>query len=209
MDQDTGGSNNTARVFHQAAGSLSAESLEVRWRTESAGRHWRTASSCGGSLDVHRESFPAFEDRDSSLDASLEAYRLGLGYSWPRTELMLTATYDREHLPFVSLAVLGTETVAFDAGSIRTRSSRRSSGTWPFGTPSRRRSGRGCRSVAWGDETVRLTDSAGVLPDRTLDVARRARWAAASRVPWFPEPTLFIGADFSIGAPQPAAPGFE
>ncbi len=29
---------------------------------------------------------------------------------------MVTATYDREHLPFVSLAVLGTETVAFDTG---------------------------------------------------------------------------------------------
>ena len=34
----------------------------------------------------------------------------------PGRSCWLTATYDRQHLPFVSLAVLGTETVAFDSG---------------------------------------------------------------------------------------------
>ena len=44
---------------------------------------------------------------------------------------MLTATYDRQHLPFVALAVLGTETVAFDSGWDPDSDVSRSSGTWP------------------------------------------------------------------------------
>ena len=47
-----------------------------------------------GSLDVHRESLPDFHDRDASLDASLEAFRLGAGYSWPRTDVMLSAGFE-------------------------------------------------------------------------------------------------------------------
>jgi hypothetical protein len=199
-----GGSNNTARVFHRASGALLGGELEVRWRSGgwTALAHGERMS---GSLDVHRESFPAFQDRDSSLDASLEAYRLGIGYSWPRAELMLSATYDRQHLPFVALAVLGTETVAFDAGLDPDSIVKQV--FWDLAvryavTPAIR--ARVGIRLAWGDETVRLTDSAGVLPDRTLDVARRGTFGGGISGPLgFPEPTLFIGADFSIGAPRP------
>ncbi len=198
------GSNNTARVFHRASGSLLGGELEVRWRSGgwTALVHGERVS---GSLDVHRESFPAFEDRDASLDASLEAYRLGVGYSWPRTELMLTATYDRQHLPFVALAVLGTETVAFDSGFDPDSIVKQV--FWDLGvryavTPAIR--ARVSIRMAWGDETVRLTDSAGILPGRTLEVARRGTFGGGLSGPLGqPEPTLFIGADFSIGVPAP------
>ena len=197
-----GGSNNTARVFHKASGALLGGELEVRWRKGgwTALAHGERMS---GSLDVHRESFPVFQDRDASLDASLEAYRLGVGYSWPRTELMLTATYDRQHLPFVALAVLGTETVAFDSGwdpdSIVKQLFWDLAARYAVTPAIRARVG---IRLAWGDETVRLTDSAGVLPERTLEVARRGVFGGGLSGPLRqPELALFIGADFSIGAP--------
>ena len=199
-----GGSNNTARVFQRGSGALLGGELEVRWRSGgwTALAHGERVS---GSLDVHRESFPAFQDRDASLGASLEAYRLGVGYSWPRTELMLTATYDRQHLPFVALAVLGTETVAFDSGFDPDSIVKQVFWDLNFRyavTPAIR--ARVSIRMAWGDETVRLTDSAGVLPDRTLEVARRGTFGGGLSGPLGrPEPTLFIGADFSIGAPAP------
>lgn len=198
------GSNNTARVFHRASGALLGGELEVRWHLGgwTALAHGERMS---GSLDVHRESFPAFDDRDASLDASLEAYRLGVGYSWPRTDLMLTATYDRQHLPFVALSVLGTETVAFDSGFDPDSIVKQVFWDLAFRyavTPAIR--ARVSIRMAWGDETVRLTDSAGVLPGRTLDVARRGIFGGGLSGPLgAPEPTLFIGADFSVGAAAP------
>lgn len=199
-----GGSNNTARVFQRATGSLFGGELEVRWRS-GAWTALAHAERVSGSLDVHRESFPAFVDRDASLDASLEAYRLGIGYSWPRTELMLTATYDRQHLPIVALAVLGTETVAFDAGFDPDSIVKQVFWDLAFRyavTPAIR--ARVSVRMAWGDETVRLTDSAGVLPARTLDVARRGTWGGGISGPLgYPEPMLYIGADFSIGGAAP------
>ena len=49
-----------------------------------------------------------------------------------------------------------------------------------------------------------LTDSAGVLPTQTLDVLRRGIFGGSLSDPLgSPEFTFFIGADFSIGAPQP------
>ena len=58
--------------------------------------------------------------------------------------------------------------------------------------------------LAWGDETVTLTDSAGTLPTQTLDVLRRGIFGGSLSDPLgSPEFTFFIGADFSIGAPKP------
>ncbi len=55
----------------------------------------------------------------------------------------------------------------------------------------------------YGSETVALTDSAGVLPSRTLDVARRGIFGGSfSDKVGSPEPTLYVGANFAIGAPR-------
>jgi hypothetical protein len=192
--------NATANSFHRASGALLGAEAEVRWRPDPwmALLHGERVS---GSLDVHRESLPDFHDRDASLDASLEAFRLGVGYSWPRTDVMLSATYDREHLPFVALALLGTETTAFDGGFDPDAINKEVFWDLAF----RYAIAPGIRlrvsvRMAWGNEKVRLTDSAGVLPERTLDVARRGIFGGSLSDPLgSPEPTLLLGADFSIG----------
>jgi hypothetical protein len=198
------GYNSAAGSFQSASGSLFGADAEVRWRRVG----WTLllhGEGMWGSLDVHRESAPGFLDRDAFLPASFEAVRLGVGYSWPRTELFLTTTYDRQHLPFVSIAVLGTETVAFDRGydpdSINDE--------FYFDLAFRYEITPAIRLLiavvlAWGAETVTLRDSAGALPDLVLDVNRRGVFGGGlSGSLGAPEAALFIGADFAIGAPSP------
>ena len=198
------GYNSAAGSFQNASGPLYGGDAEVRWRRAGwtlllhGERMW-------GNLDVHRESAPDFVDRDASLPASFEAVRLGAGYSWPRTDLFLTTTYDRQHLPFVSLAVLGTETVAFDRGyepdSVNDEFSFDLAFRYAITPAIRLRIG---VVLAWGAETVTLRDSAGALPDLVLDVKRRGVFGGGlSGSLGAPETALFIGADFAIGAPSP------
>jgi hypothetical protein len=197
------GFNATADSFHHASGNLLGWQAEVRWEQNgwTALLHGERMS---GRLDVHRESFPAFEDRDVRLPGSLQAFRLGVGHSWPRMELLLSATYDRQHLPFVALAVLGSETLAFDSGFDPDSVTKQFFYDLAFRyalTPAIRV--RVSVRMSWGSETVTLTDSAGVLPPRTLDVLRRGIFGGALSDPLgSPEPTLFLGADFAIGTPR-------
>ncbi len=195
--------NSTANAFHQASGAFLGWEAEARWRSGpwSALLHGERMS---GSLDVHRESAPIFADRDASLPASLEALRFGLGYTWPRSELFVSATYDRQHLPFVSLAVLGTETVAFDSGFDPDSLNKQVFGDVAFRyafSPAIR--ARVSVRMGWGHETVTLTDSAGVLPTQTLKVLRRGIFGGSlSNQFGSPEVTFFVGADFAIGTPR-------
>ena len=58
-------------------------------------------------------------------------------------------------------------------------------------------------AMGWGSETVSLTDFTGVLPPLSLDVHRRGVFGGGlSGSLGAPEAALFIGADFSIGAPS-------
>jgi len=198
------GYNSAAGSFQKASGSLYGADAEVRWRC--AG--W-TLSLHGegmwGNLDVHRESAPDFVDRDRTLPASFEAVRLGVGYSWPRTELFLTSTYDRQHLPFVSIAILGTEAVAFDRGydadSLNDQFYFDLAFRYAISPAIRLRIG---VVMGWGEETVTLRDSASALPDLALDVHRRGVFGGGlSSSLGAPETALFIGADFAIGSPSP------
>jgi hypothetical protein len=198
------GFNATAQSFQDGSGPIFGGEAEVRWRPAP----WTFAlhgQFMSGSIDVHRESFPVFEDRDAELSATLAAARVSAGYSWARSDLMLSATYDREKLPFVALAVLGTETVAFDEGF--DPASDNEELFWDlvfryaFSPAIRARVG---ARLAWGNETVTLTDSAGVLPTQTLDVLRRGIFGGSLSDPLgSPEFTFYIGADFAIGAPEP------
>jgi len=198
------GYNATAQSFQDASGQMFGAQAEARWRPGP----WTFVLSgeyASGSLDVHRESFPDFEDRDSELSATLAAARLSAGYSWTRSDLWLSATYDREKLPFVSLAVLGTETVAFDEGFDPASDNEELffdlAFRYAFSPAIRARVG---ARLAWGDETVTLTDSAGILPTQTLDVLRRGIFGGSLSDPLgSPEFTFYIGADFAIGAPKP------
>jgi len=198
------GYNSTEGSFQNASGTLYGGEAEARWRSGG----WTAlihGEGMWGNLDVHRESAPVFADRNASLPASFEAVRLGAGYSWPRTDLFLTATYDRQALPFVSLAVLGTETVAFNQGydpnSINEELYLNLAFRYAVAPAVRLRVAVG---LGWGSETVGLTDFAGTLPPLSLDVHRRGVFGGGlSGSLGAPEAALFIGADFSIGAPAP------
>ena len=198
------GYNATAQSFHDASGNLFGGEAELRWKCAP----WTLVlhgEYIAGNLDVHRESFPNFFDRDSEEKATLQAYRLAAGYSWTRSDLWLSATYDRQELPFVSLAVLGTEVEAFDSGFNPFSDNEEMffdlAFRYAFTPAIRARVG---TRLAWGDETVTLTDSAGTLPTQILDVRRRGIFGGSLSDPLgSPEFTFFIGADFSIGAPAP------
>jgi hypothetical protein len=198
------GYNATAQSFQDGSGPIFGGEAEVRWKPGP----WTLllhGEYMSGDLDVHRESFPVFEDRDAQLKATLQAYRLSAGYSWTRSDLMLSATYDRQQLPFVSLAVLGTETVAFDEGYDPASDNEEFFWDLVFRyafTPAIR--ARVGARLAWGDETVTLTDFEGVRPTQTLDVLRRGIFGGSLSDPLgSPEFAFFIGADFAIGAPKP------
>jgi hypothetical protein len=194
------GYNATAGAFINSSGGIFGGGIEGRFRkggwTALLDAEWMS-----GAIDVHEESFPAFQPRDSSQDATLEALRVGVGYSWARTDLFFTATFDRERLPFVALAVLGTETVAFDAGYHPDSNNREFFGDltvrYAFTPAIRARVG---LRLAKGEETVNLTDALGDRPPRTLDVDRGGRFGGGLSG-WLgsPELTLFLGADFAIG----------
>jgi hypothetical protein len=198
------GYNSTEGSFQTGSGTLYGGEAEARWKCDG----W-TAMLHGegmwGNLDVHRESAPAFADRDASLPASFQAVRLGGGYSWSRSDLFLTATYDRQTLPFVSLAVLGTETVAFDRGydpnSVVEELYVNLAFRYAITPAVRLRVG---LLFGRGAETVALTDFTGTLPPLSLDVHRRGVFGGGlSGSLGAPEAALFIGADFAIGAPSP------
>lgn len=198
-----GGFNATEESFQQASGGLAGGEAEVRWRC----RRWTLllhGESMGGSLGVHRESAPDFADRDAELPASLTAGRLGIGYSWPRTELFLTGTYDRQKLPFVSLAVLGAETLGFDGGldpnSVNEEIYTNLGVRYKLSPAIALRLS---LVLAWGTETVTLADSAGELAPVRLDVLRRGVFGGGlSSSLGSPEVALFVGADFAIGGPR-------
>jgi hypothetical protein len=196
------GYNSTEGSFQNASGTLYGGEAEARWKSGG----WTVllhGEGMWGNLDVHRESEPDFANRDASLPASFEAVRLGVGYSWPRTELFLTTTYDRQQLPFVSIAILGTETVSFDRGydpnSVNDELYFDLAFRYAITPAIRLRVG---VILAWGSETVSLLDSAGQLPPLSFDVKRRGVFGGGlSGSLGAPETALFIGADFSIGAP--------
>ncbi len=189
----------TASTFRNSDGWLLGGSGEIR-----ACRGPWTASLVGeyltGDLTIHEESAPAFEEFNFKAGASFSAAKLTLGYSWPRTDLFFSTTYDRQHLPFVSLAVLGTEGQLFDNGYHPDSTATE----WFWDLIFRYALTPGIRvrvglRLGTGSETVTLTDLIGNGPPMTLDVQRRGVWGAGiSSSIGAPELAIFIGADFGI-----------
>ncbi len=197
------GYNSTLGSFQTASGPLWGGEVEGRWKCGG----WTAlvhAEGMWGNLDVHRESQPDFANRDSSEAASFEAIRLGGGYSWTKSDLFVTASIERQKLPFVSIAVLGTETVDFDRGfdplSVNDETYLDLAYRYAFTPAIRVRLDVG---LGWGSETVTLTDSAGAAPPIVLDVLRRGVFGGGlSGAIGAPEAVFFLGADFAIGAPE-------
>lgn len=153
-----------------------------------------------GNLGVREESFPAFIPRTFAAPASLQSVTTLVAYAWSKTDISLSYTYDRNRLPFTTFAVLGVETNALDSGFHA--DSRSSLSTSDLRV--RTEIGAGIRiyvamRATLGNETVMLTDSAGVAPSRTLKV----RWAEIGNLATLgggaPGFVISMGAEFSIG----------
>jgi hypothetical protein len=193
------GGNATAGAFHITEGHLWGGSAEARARW----KQWTLSASAeyaSGSLSVHEENRPAFAPRDFDSTATLEAYRVGVGFVVGKRDFFLQAAYDRSRLPFMSLAVLGTEVSAFESGFHP--ESRARVLLWDL--TARHEFAPGFRfklllRTSRGDETLTLTDTSGVLPSRQLDIKRSGVFGAGlSRALGSPEATLGFGVELSL-----------
>ncbi|HYS92950.1 MAG TPA: hypothetical protein VEL48_05945, partial [Candidatus Acidoferrales bacterium] len=193
------GSNATAGAFQITEGHIWGGALEGRARL---GR-WTlslSAERANGSLSVHEESKPAFVAHDFNAPASLEAYRLGIGWNAGKRDFFLQASYDRSRLPFVALAVLGTEVSAFESGYHPDSRAR----VLLLDLTARREFAPGFRfklflRSSFGDETLTLTDPAGVLPARQFDIKRSGVFGAGlSHALGSPEATLGLGVELAL-----------
>jgi hypothetical protein len=193
------GSNATAGAFHITEGHLWGGSADGRARlgrwTLSAAAQYAT-----GTLSVHEEHQPDFVGHNFDADARLEAYRLGVGYSVGPRDFFLQTTYDRSRLPFVSLAVLGTEVSEFEAGYHP--EPRVNMLFWDL--TARHEFSPGFRfklvlRFSHGDETLSLTDPAGVLPPKDLDIKRSGVFGSGlSSALGSPEVALGFGVELSL-----------
>ncbi len=188
------GSNTTAVTDRISEGAIYGGAFEVRARRD----RWSLAVSAeraSGSIGAHEESQPAFTPRDFDATATLEAYRFGIGYTAKTTEVFFQATYDRSRLPFVAFAVLGTEVSAFESGYHP--ESRANLYLWDLTIRQTLVPGFRVKVLlrsSRGDETLTLTDPAGVLPPRRIDI----RVPVSTRFPGGPEVALGLGAEIAL-----------
>jgi hypothetical protein len=193
------GSNDTAGAFQIIAGQVWGGSLEGRarfgaWTLFAAGERET------GSLSVHEENRPDFTGRNFDEDAVLESYKMGVGWEIGKRDFFLQAAYDRSTLPFVSLAVLGTEVNSFEAGYHPSSRAR----VWLLDLNARHEFVPGFRfklllRTSFGDETLTLTDAAGKLPTRVLDIKRSGVFGSGlSSALGSPEATLGFAVELSL-----------
>jgi len=159
-----------------------------------------------GRLDLRDESQPDFLIFDTRQEASLQTLALSVVGTWRATDVFLSAAVDRSNLPFVAVAVLGTEAYDFDHG-FRARSRSRDTNL-ELGVRTLVATGLWAHlavHAAYGDESVNFTDSRGILPPQAFSVHRRGSGGKGSGTglpgalgsPGF---TIVVGAEFQIGA---------
>ena len=165
-----------------------------RWSAQAQG-DWLT-----GNPSVSEESQPSFIPRNSAPPASFQSVGALVVYSWPKTDLAASYTYNRNHLPFTTFAVLGAEVNALESGFHADSKASLSS----FGFTARTLIGTGIRvyvatQLTKGSESVLLTDSAGVAPSRTLSVQWQETGSPSTNGGRGPGYVISAGAEFSIG----------
>lgn len=110
------GKTNTAESVISARGHLDGGVVEVRGRKGDWGAAL-SAEALAGSLPVAAEFQPDFQSRTRDSTAWTEALSATLSREAGKWDGFVSVFLDRSRLPFVSLAVLGAETRAMDAGS--------------------------------------------------------------------------------------------
>jgi hypothetical protein len=193
------GSNGTPSAFSISKGTIPGVGVEGRMRL----KNWTIsleADTVNGSIDVNEESAPQFVARSSSHKASLQYVRLGFDAFFGKREAALSVAYNRSNLPFVSLAVLGTETAAFNAGfhpESRTHQWILNASVGHWVAPKVRT--RVFLRASYGSETVTLADAVGTRPTQTLPVHRGGVFGAGlSSGLGSPEIVLGFAGDFSL-----------
>lgn len=194
------GRSENDETLYRSRGSLVGGAAEARWRL---GR-WTlsfVAERASGSLHVDERSAPAGVDREVRGDALLRSLRPGVSYSSGRTEIFASLSFDRQNLPFVSLAVLAAESAALQAG--RHLDSAVDEVFWDVRV--RRAFARSLSALlalrlGYGLETVTISDSTGAVLSR-LNLRRRGIFGGGlSGQLGSPALTFFLGANFAVGA---------
>jgi hypothetical protein len=197
------GSVGTAGTFRIAGSGIWGGGLELKGR-RGAWTGWASGEYASGSIDVHEENFPDFVARDSQAPARLEAYRLGVLWAPlpgdKHFEASLSGTFDRSRLPFLALALLGSETTDLERGYHPDSTARE----YAAEVAVRYRLSRAIRigaflRLGYGDETVVLTDATGVLPSKRVEVDRSGVFGnGLSKALGQPAVTIGLNADFKL-----------
>jgi hypothetical protein len=188
------GSTNTG------SGGLVGGELETRWR-HGCWTFVLHGDYLGGSLNVSQKSLPSYVVTELKSDSSLSAVRATIGYSWPRSELFLTTTYDQQDLPTAPLAVLGTESLFYDVG-YRPESNAQDlffDLLYRYRFAPRLRVRTGLR-LGWGTETMTLIGTNGG-PPRILNIQRRGDFGGGlSNFLRSPQLAFLVAAELFLGS---------
>ena len=188
-------------TLYRSRGSLFGGAAEVRWRLG----HWTAgvaADLVSGSLDVDERSTPAGVDRTVRGPARLASVRPSLAFAWGRSEVFGSVGFERQRLPFVSLAVLAEESAALQSG--RHFDSDVDDVFWDVRlrhafAPSL--SALVALRLGYGQETVAISDTTGAVLT-TLHLRRRGIFGGGlSGQLGSPQLTFYVGANFALGSP--------
>jgi hypothetical protein len=132
--------------------------------------------------------------------AHAEALTLSLQRRVGKVDIFLSGQLDRSRLPLVSLAVLGSEQLAFDQGYHPDSRTKQLLLDLAF----RHEAAPGVYTRFFfrfvrGSETVTLTDTAGVLPPLTLQLIRGGKFPPVGANPTAPEFSIGFGIEAVLG----------
>jgi hypothetical protein len=181
-------------------GQIWGGDADVRWRkgpvTIQGEGVWMT-----GSIDVSDESVAgAFVPQASHPTTALKWADATIVYSWSKVDVLASYVYNANHLPFTTFAVLGAEVNALEAGFHADSRANIS----VFGLTARAQVATGVRiwvgtQLTTGSENLSLTDTAGILPSRTLRVSWQETKSPTTNSLHGPGFVIAAGAEFSIG----------
>ncbi len=204
--RDTEVSGSIREAFIQGRHTTDGGSIDARGKVFGGGLEVRRragpleaaifAESLSGDLPRDERRYSDSSAQHDSAPARFQTLGLSLFHDTRLVQIFFSARIERTRLPFSALAVLGSETAAFDAGylpDVRTQQS-------VFDLILRRRVARGIWPRFFfrfyrGSDTVRLTDPSGALPDLRFDVRRGHEFPPTGTSPSAPEYVIGVGVE--------------